>query len=166
MASDKVRKGKGSSLYMLHFVTSVSYSKAALVGCDRCCLPHSRAEADTGTSGRAQVKVRGDLFDRWRSRPAQARRYLHALQPSHVGHQTCGGRFCHQVVVVAHQAIRLHLPAGFLARLGQWSLGNPAAPHHDRDQLPEAEETSGRLNPPLHPTPDGALSSAFTIHRP
>ena len=42
-----------------------------------------------------------------------------ALQPGHPGDQVCVGGFQHQMIVVAHQAIGMHLPAGLLARLGE-----------------------------------------------
>ncbi len=61
----------GSSLYILQFVSSISNSKAALIGLGRGCLPYSSVEADTCASGHAQVKARGDLFDRERGLPAQ-----------------------------------------------------------------------------------------------
>src|ERR1039457_6989774 len=40
-----------------------------------------------------------------------------AQQPLHPGHQVGLGRFDNQVKVVAHEAIRVHLPTGLLARL-------------------------------------------------
>ena len=42
-----------------------------------------------------------------------------ALQPRHPRHQVRFRGFQHQVVVIGHQTIRMHLPIGFLARLGQ-----------------------------------------------
>ncbi len=42
-----------------------------------------------------------------------------ALQPGHPGHQVGVGGFQHQMVVVGHQAISLHLPTCFQARLSQ-----------------------------------------------
>ena len=42
-----------------------------------------------------------------------------ALEPRHACHQVRIGRFQNQVIVIAHQAIRVHLPAGFLASLRQ-----------------------------------------------
>ena len=42
-----------------------------------------------------------------------------ALQPSHAAHQVGVGRFQHQMVMIAHQTIRVNLPIGFLAGLGQ-----------------------------------------------
>ena len=42
-----------------------------------------------------------------------------ALEPGHSGHQVRFRSFDHQVVVVGHQAVRMHLPARLLAGLGQ-----------------------------------------------
>jgi hypothetical protein len=42
-----------------------------------------------------------------------------ALQPGHAGHEVRIRRLDHQVVVVAHQAKGMDLPAAFLASLGQ-----------------------------------------------
>jgi hypothetical protein len=42
-----------------------------------------------------------------------------ALEPSHAGNQIGIGGFQHQRVVIAHQAKRMHLPTGLLARLNQ-----------------------------------------------
>jgi len=42
-----------------------------------------------------------------------------ALQPSHPAHQVGVGRFQHQMLVVAHQAIGMHLPTRLLARFSQ-----------------------------------------------
>ena len=42
-----------------------------------------------------------------------------ALQPSHAAHQVGVGRFQHQMVMIAQQTIRVNLPIGFLAGLGQ-----------------------------------------------
>jgi hypothetical protein len=42
-----------------------------------------------------------------------------AQQPLHSRHQIGLGRFDDEMKVVGHQAIGVHLPAGFLARFGQ-----------------------------------------------
>src|SRR5208337_1018022 len=42
-----------------------------------------------------------------------------ALEPGHPGHQVRFRSFDHQVIVVGHQAVRMHLPARLLAGLGQ-----------------------------------------------
>src|ERR1044071_9301611 len=42
-----------------------------------------------------------------------------ALQPSHAGDQIGVGGFQHQVVVIAHEAIRVNLPTGLLTSFGQ-----------------------------------------------
>jgi hypothetical protein len=42
-----------------------------------------------------------------------------ALQPRHPRHQVRVESLQHQVIVVAHQAIGMHLPARLLARFGQ-----------------------------------------------
>ena len=42
-----------------------------------------------------------------------------ALQPGHAGHQIGIGRFQHQMIMIAHQAIGVNLPVRFLARFGQ-----------------------------------------------
>ena len=44
---------------------------------------------------------------------------VNAQEPLHACHQVGFGRLHHQVKVVAHQAIGMHLPAGFLAGLAQ-----------------------------------------------
>jgi hypothetical protein len=42
-----------------------------------------------------------------------------ALEPGHARHQIGVGGLQNQMVMVAHQAPGMHLPAGFLARFGQ-----------------------------------------------
>ena len=42
-----------------------------------------------------------------------------ALQPSHAAYQVGVGRLQHQMVMLAQQTIRVNLPIGFLAVLGQ-----------------------------------------------
>jgi hypothetical protein len=66
-----------------------------------------------------------------------------ALQPAHTGHQIGLGRFQYQMVMIAHQAISMHLPAGFLAgfrqsfneilpvHVVQEDILPPIAPAHD-----------------------------------
>jgi hypothetical protein len=44
---------------------------------------------------------------------------LGALQPSPAAHQVGVGRFQHQIVMMAQQTIRVNLPIGLLAGLGQ-----------------------------------------------
>ena len=44
---------------------------------------------------------------------------ISALQPGHPSHQVGIGCFDHQMVVVAHEAIRVDLPISFLPRLGE-----------------------------------------------
>jgi hypothetical protein len=43
--------------------------------------------------------------------------YQLGLQPSHPGDEVGVGGFHHQMIVIAHQAVRMHLPAGFQAGL-------------------------------------------------
>src|SRR5438045_6865023 len=54
---------------------------------------------------------------------------INAHQPFHPGHQVGLGRLHHQMKMIAHEAKRMNLPAGFLARFGQgveeeFSIGN------------------------------------------
>src|ERR1035441_3605391 len=44
---------------------------------------------------------------------------VRAEEPPHPGHKVGVGRFQHQVEVVPHQAVSMHLPAGFLGTLRQ-----------------------------------------------
>src|SRR5438067_1561638 len=42
-----------------------------------------------------------------------------ALEPSHAGYQVRVWRFQNQVVMVAHEVLRMHLPRGLLASFGE-----------------------------------------------
>ena len=42
-----------------------------------------------------------------------------ALEPRHPGNQVGVGSFQHQMIVIAHQAIGMHLPAGLMTGFGQ-----------------------------------------------
>ena len=51
-----------------------------------------------------------------------------ALQPSHASHQIGLGGFKGDVIMIWHEAIGMHLPAGFLARFSQRFYEVPLCP--------------------------------------
>src|SRR5690349_1552755 len=72
-----------------------------------------------------------------------------ALQPSHAGDQVGVGGFQHQVVVIAHEAIRVNLPTGLLTSFGQ-RLEEVVSIHVIQEKYPHADrlDSSHGTSPP------------------